>query len=502
MATRHVMGKYKATFAFAVYGCICSEWLIQPSRRPSRSVNPTLIALYMRLSMTSQRQTECLHQGPEAWNSWRSANPKEKIVLSGGDFSQIDARRMDLSHANLVDCNFSAADLRDADLSYADLRGANFSGANMAAARLVEAFLVGANFEGASLQDADFSKTQLLGVSLKGAQLQRVNFSDVAFWRASLFEYDLEGSVFERASLSKTMLVAANLRHTNFKGAKLDESNLIGADLTSACMQGANLTSAMLAEATLINADFSNAVLFEANLTDTNAEGANFSDANLEGATLVRSNLNKADLTRSRVYGLSAWDVELIDTVQDDLVITRPDMPMVTVGNLAVAQFVYLLLRNESLRQVIDTITSKVVLILGRFTPERKRVLDQLRLRLRAKGYSPVLFDFEKPTSRDLTETIRILAGLSRFVVADLTAARSIPQEMMAIAPDMPSVPIQPIMDASDSEYAMFEHFRRYPWVLKVVRYEDEEQLISHLDELVIHPAEAWLALNALPVSS
>lgn len=446
--------------------------------------------------MTSQRQTECLHQGPEAWNSWRRGNPKEKIDLSGADFSNIDARGVDLSHANLMDCNFSAADLRDADLSHADLRGAKFSGANMAAARLVDAFLVDANFEGALLHDADFSKTQLLAVSLKGAQLRRVNFSDVAFWRASLFECDLEGARFDRANLSNTILAASNLRDTHFKGAKLNNANLIAADLTNACLEGADLTSATLAEATLDGADFSRAVLFEANLTDTHADRANFSAANLQGATLVRSNLNKADLSRSMVYGLSAWDVELVDAVQDDLVITPPDMPMVTVGNLAVAQFVYLLLRNESLRQVIDTIASKVVLILGRFTPERKHVLDQLRLRLRAKGYSPVLFDFEKPASRDLTETIRILAGLSRFVVADLTAARSIPQELMAIAPDLPSVPIQPIIDASDSEYAMFEHLRRYPWVLKTVRYDDEEQLTSCLDELVIHPAEEWLALQ------
>ena len=104
-----------------------------------------------------------------------------------------------------------------------------------------------------------------------------------------------------------------------------------------------------------------------------------------------------------------------------------------------VAQFLYLLLSNPSIRDVVDTITSKVVLILGRFTPERKAVLDRLREILRAKGYSPVLFDFEKPTSRDITETVRILAGLARFVVADITDAKSIPQELMAIVPDLPS---------------------------------------------------------------
>jgi len=44
------------------------------------------------------------------------------------------------------------------------------------------------------------------------------------------------------------------------------------------------------------------------------------------------------------------------------------------------AQFVYLLLHNEKIRSVIDTTTSKVVLILGRFS---RMVLDALRDGLR-----------------------------------------------------------------------------------------------------------------------
>jgi hypothetical protein len=39
----------------------------------------------------------------------------------------------------------------------------------------------------------------------------------------------------------------------------------------------------------------------------------------------------------------------------------------------------------------------KVVLILGRFTPERKTVLDAIRDQLRKRDYLPILFDFQKP---------------------------------------------------------------------------------------------------------
>lgn len=167
------------------------------------------------------------------------------------------------------------------------------------------------------------------------------------------------------------------------------------------------------------------------------------------------------------------------------------DGPGIQVDNLEVAQFIYLLLNNRKIREVIDTITSRVVLILGRFTSDRKIALDAIREQLRKLAYLPVLFDFEKPSSRDLTETVRTLAHMARFIIADLTDARSIPQELMAIVPNLPSVPVQPLLLESQQEYAMFEHFRRYPWVLQPVLYKDQEALLAQLDANIIAPAHA-----------
>jgi hypothetical protein len=80
---------------------------------------------------------------------------------------------------------------------------------------------------------------------------------------------------------------------------------------------------------------------------------------------------------------------------------------------------------------------------------------------------------------------------MARFVIADITDARSITQELGRIAPGLPSVPIQPLLLASQKEYGMFEHLRRFPWVLKPVLYESQESLLAELKARVINPAEA-----------
>ncbi len=90
-----------------------------------------------------------------------------------------------------------------------------------------------------------------------------------------------------------------------------------------------------------------------------------------------------------------------------------------------------------------------------------------------------------------MTETVSTLAHMARFVIADITDAKSILQELMAIVPNLPSVPVQPLLLASQREYGMFGHFKRYDWVLPTFEYEDNDQVIASLDSHVIGPAEA-----------
>jgi hypothetical protein len=313
---------------------------------------------------------------------------------------------------------------------------------------------------------------------------------------ADLSNADLSGALLPRANLSKANLGGANLDHATLLGTNLSQASLREANFSLADLSLADLTYADLARANLTHANLSGAKLRAASLYGVNLHAADLSGADLSGADinvarLTDVNFTGAVLTGCRVYGISAWDLELARAEQRNLIITPHGVAEITVDNLEVAQFIYLLLNNERIRHVIDTITSKVVLIIGRFTEERKVVLDALREELRQRDYLPVLFDFDKPASKDLTGTVQTLANMARFVIADLTDPSSVPHELAIVVPTTP-VPVQPVLLEGQREYAMFVDLkRRYHWVLEPYRYASRERLLADLGERVIAPAEA-----------
>jgi hypothetical protein len=163
--------------------------------------------------------------------------------------------------------------------------------------------------------------------------------------------------------------------------------------------------------------------------------------------------------------------------------------PKITVDKLEVAQFLYLLLERHAVTSFIEGVSSKVVLILGRFTPARKAVLESIADALRSHDYAPVLFDFDAGTL-DLVETVTLLARMSRFIVADLSDPASVPMELQAIVPEL-EIPVQPLILESERPFATFQSLLRYPTLLPLRRYKDAAALTSQIEEMVIAPAEA-----------
>jgi hypothetical protein len=219
--------------------------------------------------------------------------------------------------------------------------------------------------------------------------------------------------------------------------------------------------------------------------------GATLCGADLSSATLLDTDLRGADLTGCRIYGVSAWGVKLDSSKQQNLIITW-DGPEITVDNIEVAQFVYLLLRNQKIRDVIDTIGKKAVLLLGRFTEGRIEILERLRIKLRELGFVPMVFNFDKPQTKDFTETVRLLANLSHFVIVDITNPRSSPLELQAAVPDY-MVPFVPILEKGQDPFARFVDLQnKYDWVLRpVIGYSSVDRLIEVLEEKIVRPAEA-----------
>jgi CHAT domain len=151
----------------------------------------------------------------------------------------------------------------------------------------------------------------------------------------------------------------------------------------------------------------------------------------------------------------------------------------------------------ESFQRQLSDMTEVSVLILGRFTDQRKAVLDDLRRALTQldRGYVPILFDFDKAPERDLIESVLRFASVSRFIIADLSDPKSVPAELQAIVPAFPSVPVIAIIDDAQREYPVSDHILRMGSVLKpVVRYRNPEHLQQIFRREILEPAERLVA--------
>jgi uncharacterized protein YjbI with pentapeptide repeats len=425
--------------------------------------------------MAVKEHVEVLELGVDAWNAWRRENR---------------SIRPDLQDAIFHKKNLVGVDFRGADLRKTDFHRANLSQANLRGARLLYSNLFEANLQGVDLRGGDLREIKSIGAMIRHANLSGVNLQKANLYAADLSETDLSRARLESAQMSG----GAILRKAILTEAKLTRASLKGAILDGANLTGANLYETDLSKASLVGADLSHADLSEADLQKTDLSEAIFTGADLSKASLVKARLYKTNLNNCRVYGCPVWDVEGEPASQKDLIISpkNEDDINITTDDIEVAQFIYLMYDNKKIRNVINSITSKGILILGRFSPpERKTVLDGLRDKLRDFNLLPIVFDFDRPTDKDYTETVQTLAGMSLFVIADMTSPRSIPLELEATVKQF-KIPYVPILDKTveSGPFSMFWNLKEsYHWVLEPFGYESKEQLLDNVKAIIIDRA-------------
>ena len=388
--------------------------------------------------MSNLAHLKMLEQGAAAWNAWRGTSSEPADLVD----AHLEARS---SAVQFLRSRYDRGMFRGCEPVARDLQQSDRQGRDFAGSRLW-----GTMFRTALLEVANFCKADLFMARFEAARLARSSWS-LAHVREVVFaESRLSRASFDSAQIEDSDFTNCSLRQSSFKRARVSATTFRGADLTDADLQ----------ESVLL--------------------GTDFRDARLVGC---------------RVYGTAGWSVNTAGATQSGLLITPAGEAKITVDEIEMAQFIHMLLDNRKFRKLMDAVSSKLVLVLGRFTSERMRIVTALRLELRTRDYAPVVFDFEPAASRDLGETVSTLAHMSRFVIVDITDARSVPHELQMIIPEL-AVPVVPLILAGESVYALFESFRKYSWVLKPVSYGSVQELKSILDAQVIRPAE--IAVTAI----
>lgn len=324
-----------------------------------------------------------------------------------------------------------------------------------------------------------FLKADLSGLDLTDfKELQGFDFHKVDFSNCNL-----KGINFKKSYFRKAWFRNADARNTCFDGSNCEEANFINANLSGSSFLSSVLTKSNFGKSTLYR---------------TNFNGADLTNASLKMASLIETKLNRCNLSNCRVYGASIWNAELENSVQDNLSISKHDEFSLTVDSLEIAQFLYLIASNKKFQTVIETLTSKIILILGRFTKERKQILDRIKGELTKKNYVPVIFDFHKPNNKDFIEPVLLIAQLAKFVIADFSDAKLILEEVPAIARSSSTV-ILPIIERTQDEPLTLRNLYNLRSVSKTFIYNNEEHLISNLIDPIIKQGQNILdELNKL----
>jgi hypothetical protein len=117
-----------------------------------------------------------------------------------------------------------------------------------------------------------------------------------------------------------------------------------------------------------------------------------------------------------------------------------------------------------------------MVLRLANFKLERIAVLNAVPSALRNVNLMPMIFGFDRPTTKEATGTVETLARLASLVIAVLSDPNGVPHELATKVPFLRAMPVLLLCKAGVTGYSMVKDLSAYPWVQPVHWYQSTAQ--------------------------
>ncbi|MGP1347359.1 MAG: pentapeptide repeat-containing protein [Phycisphaerales bacterium] len=219
----------------------------------------------------------------------------------------------------------------------------------------------------------------------------------------------------------------------------------------------------------------------------TDFSGCQINDCDLSYSNFTRADLSGADISDSRIYGANFTDIVATGLRQRSLNISPEDeWPAVSVDNVHIASLMRLVLDNKELGQIIDSLGSKTVLLLSRFSDGFAPELQMMREVLAENDLVPLIFDFDPPARKSNLQTIKIMASIARFAIVNISDPRSVPFEIAAIE-DIPKFPTQLIIREGEEPFGMLDGlYQDRPNIYPPIAYRSVDHLRELLNDTII----------------
>jgi uncharacterized protein YjbI with pentapeptide repeats len=214
------------------------------------------------------------------------AKPGEKLNYSNHNLTYLD----------LAGLNFKGANLAHSDLYGVDLTGANLRGTDLSHTRLDRSVLIRADLSGANLSGATILRPTIYAdLSADLADAPRFAGADLSGIRVMA---NMSGSDFHGADMTGANLSPLEARPGQGTITTLAKNMLKSCDFSRAILRGVNFDRAVMTFSRFVGAD----------LRDANLTKADLSKADLTGADLTGADLSGADLDGANLVGVKGLD--------------------------------------------------------------------------------------------------------------------------------------------------------------------------------------------------